>query len=373
MFYDRKVKYLDYLVNGERIGSGGFVKLEVRNGCLRMELSAAGPHPGDTFERDIVFCGRSKESTGGRIMISAGRGQFRQVYQNADNIGGTGISYGELQGIRIPLGGGREISCSWQENEKANSRKEMAAAQQKGQSGADGRERRIGIKSGEEDAGIGGRNSEEEQRKETEKSRRRAETGKQGEGAEERQKEAADRNRKGTDTGRREGSWEGGQDGKSQGENSGRTNGRPVTEKHRSGAESGIRITGGREIREPEKPVPLLEDKWQQLYAIYPRIRPFDDGREYISIRPADFVLFPSESYKMANNSFLLHGYYNYRHLILARVERKGEIYYYIGVPGNFYEKEKQVAIMFGFESFECAEEPAQAGDFGYYMMRTEL
>ena len=73
------------------------------------------------------------------------------------------------------------------------------------------------------------------------------------------------------------------------------------------------------------------------------------------------------------NNSFLLHGYYNYHHLLLARVERKGEACYYIGVPGNFYEKEKQVAIMFGFESFECAEEPAQAGDFGYYMMRARI
>lgn len=131
--------------------------------------------------------------------------------------------------------------------------------------------------------------------------------------------------------------------------------------------ESGGRAAGG------ERPFQLMEDKWQQLYAIYPHIRPFGDDREYISVRPADFVIFASESYKAANNSFLLHGYYNYKHLILTRAEKKGELRYYIGVPGNFYEREKQVAIMFGFESFECAEEPAQAGDFGYYMMRTEL
>ena len=83
--------------------------------------------------------------------------------------------------------------------------------------------------------------------------------------------------------------------------------------------------------------------------------------------------MFSSASYKQANNSFLLHGYYNYHHLILTKVEQRGESLYYIGVPGAFYEREKQVAVMFGFESFECAEEPAQAGDFGYYMMRTEL
>lgn len=116
-----------------------------------------------------------------------------------------------------------------------------------------------------------------------------------------------------------------------------------------------------------------MEDKWPQLWAIYPHIRPFQDQREYLSIGPSDFVLFPAASYKAVNNSFLLHGYYNYHHLLLARVEHKGEDCYYIGVPGNFYEREKQVAIMFGFESFECAEEPAQPGDFGYYMMRAQI
>ena len=140
-------------------------------------------------------------------------------------------------------------------------------------------------------------------------------------------------------------------------------------------AETGAKDSRGgrRNLQKEEKPARLMDDKWQQLYAIYPHIHPFNDEREYISIRPADFVVFPSDSYKAANNSFLLHGYYNYKHLILTRVERKGELRYYIGVPGNYYEREKQVAIMFGFESFECAEEPAQAGDFGYYMMRTEL
>ena len=150
----------------------------------------------------------------------------------------------------------------------------------------------------------------------------------------------------------------------------------------KSGVESGER--GEPEIRGREeksgvergkrnKPVKLLDNKWSQLWAIYPHIRPFQDEREYISIGPSDFVLFPEASYKMLNNSFLLHGFYNYHHLLLARVEKKGEVMYYVGVPGNFYEKEKQVAIMFGFESFECAEEPAQAGDFGYYMMRSGL
>ena len=49
------------------------------------------------------------------------------------------------------------------------------------------------------------------------------------------------------------------------------------------------------------------------------------------------------------------------------------QVKYYIGVPGNFYEREKQVARMFGFESFEGTREPAWEGDFGYYLIAVEL
>ena len=88
---------------------------------------------------------------------------------------------------------------------------------------------------------------------------------------------------------------------------------------------------------------------------------------------PEDFVVLRERCYQMTHNSFLLHGYYNYRHLLLMRQEVSGEVKYYIGVPGNFYEREKQVARMFGFESFEGAREPAWEGDFGYYLIAVEL
>lgn len=117
----------------------------------------------------------------------------------------------------------------------------------------------------------------------------------------------------------------------------------------------------------------VQEDKWKQLSVIYPHIAPFQDDREYLSIGPGDFVILSRQYYPLVNNSFLLHGFYNYRHLILTRMEKRGELLFYVGVPGNFYEREKQVALMFGFESFECREEPAEVGDFGYYMIRVEL
>ena len=120
-------------------------------------------------------------------------------------------------------------------------------------------------------------------------------------------------------------------------------------------------------------PPRLSEDKWKQLADIYPHISPFHDERDYLSIGPNDFVVLPKKHYRLISNSFLLHGFYNYGHLILARTVKRGEEMFYLGVPGNFFEREKQVAIMFGFESFECKKEPAMDGDFGYFMIKIEL
>lgn len=122
-----------------------------------------------------------------------------------------------------------------------------------------------------------------------------------------------------------------------------------------------------------ENTLHMKDTKWEQLSSIYPHIHPFRDAREFLSVGPEDFVVLRERCYQMTHNSFLLHGYYNYRHLLLMRQESSGEAKYYIGVPGNFYEREKQVARMFGFESFEGSREPAWDGDFGYYLIPVEL
>lgn len=115
------------------------------------------------------------------------------------------------------------------------------------------------------------------------------------------------------------------------------------------------------------------EDKWQQLCKIYPKVHPFGDKREFITIEPKDFIILQSSYQKLVNNSFLLHGFYNYRHIILGICsELSNEEGYYLGVPGSFYEREKMVAVMFGFEGFECSG-PVEVGKFGYYMRRVEL
>lgn len=112
----------------------------------------------------------------------------------------------------------------------------------------------------------------------------------------------------------------------------------------------------------------LKEDKWEQLLDTYENIHPYGDGRIYVKLEPKDFVILQSKYQHLVNNSFLLHGFYNYRYIILGK-----EKDYYLGVPGVFYEREKMVAQMFGFEAFECPGGNVRAGEFGYYLRKVEL
>ncbi len=127
------------------------------------------------------------------------------------------------------------------------------------------------------------------------------------------------------------------------------------------------------ELRTFSVPAEVYEDKWKELCKKYDVVHPFGNREEYISIAPKDFIIFPEKYQNLVNNSFLLHGYYNYQHIILGKKEEGGKNVYYLGVPGVYYEREKMVAIMFGFEGFECGNKKANNGGFGYYMRRVEL
>lgn len=118
---------------------------------------------------------------------------------------------------------------------------------------------------------------------------------------------------------------------------------------------------------QPQEPPPC-ENKWEQLLTTYEQIHPYGDNRVYVKLEPKDFIVLRSKYQHLVNNSFLLHGFYNYRYLILGREDD-----FYLGVPGVFYEREKMVALMFGFEAFECEGDQAQDGKFGYYLRKVEL
>ena len=65
-------------------------------------------------------------------------------------------------------------------------------------------------------------------------------------------------------------------------------------------------------------------------------------------IQRSDLKILPRKCWNLANNSFLLHGYHNYHHLLL--IEENG--HYQLGVPGVYDIREARAAEIFGFPQF---------------------
>ena len=65
-------------------------------------------------------------------------------------------------------------------------------------------------------------------------------------------------------------------------------------------------------------------------------------------IQRNDMARLPRCEWKWANNSFLLHGYYNYHHLALINEGEK----FWLGVPGIYHPQEAKAASTFGFTEF---------------------
>lgn len=76
--------------------------------------------------------------------------------------------------------------------------------------------------------------------------------------------------------------------------------------------------------------------------------------------------LFPTKQY-YANNSFVIHGFMNYSHLIVKTEDNKK----YLGVPGIYEKPEEMMAKLFGFTEFvdeKTHSESQTEGAFGYWL-----
>lgn len=89
-------------------------------------------------------------------------------------------------------------------------------------------------------------------------------------------------------------------------------------------------------------------------------------------IKRSDLTLLPRRFWSLANNSFLLHGYHNYSHLLL--LEEDGRLW--LGVPGIYDPREARAADLFGFPRFThegvsaldlCENECCTDENFGHW------
>ena len=114
------------------------------------------------------------------------------------------------------------------------------------------------------------------------------------------------------------------------------------------------------------------ETLWDRLrVTCYPKVTAFEcaDGCEILVIKPQDIGLLPRENWVYGNNSFLLHGYYNYRYPDsgeTGETRRTGGLH--SGVPGHYGNNEKYMAAMFGFDRFvRSTRQPPRDSRFGYW------
>ena len=112
---------------------------------------------------------------------------------------------------------------------------------------------------------------------------------------------------------------------------------------------------------------------WECLERILPRKRVLaEEGWEVLQIHVQDIGRLPRENWPYGNNSFVLHGYFQYRYLILARRKRaqakkfQSGYQYILGVPGIFKPQEKFMASMFGLPEFKRAAGNRKE-DFGFW------
>ncbi len=122
-----------------------------------------------------------------------------------------------------------------------------------------------------------------------------------------------------------------------------------------------------RQAVEEEEPWAL---RWKFILENYPILTPFEGEDNILCVRMElkDLRLLPKRHWYLGNNSFLLHGFFNYRYLILGAIEKEGTTRWFIGVPGVFQSQEKVMAAIFGFPEYKSEKLAAQkTGQFGYW------
>ncbi len=121
-----------------------------------------------------------------------------------------------------------------------------------------------------------------------------------------------------------------------------------------------------------------VEEKMPQINAdslmeMFPKMMPFGNQTDWECVRlePKDIGCLPMKWWFVSGNPFLMQGYYNYRHLILAKMQGTQ---YGLGVPGVFSAEMRKQAERCGFPMFRsiCGNRNCP-GAFGYWLMPLDL
>lgn len=388
IFFQKKIIYLDYVERENKIKNGGVIKWEARGEESRVQIHIRGLYPTDSCRGELMLLSEGEGHPADTIYLQYGTAEYAGIWHN-ENLAGTGIPYEGCDGIIIKLSETRFLRGIWRNREKHKAETPEPVPQNKPEPAV------LAAAQTAEDVVHEERYQAPMEAVQTMGPVSAAQTVLDAyddtvlepqpmPGNEEMRQDAAPAGEIQPDLPPHEPATEVPQP-------------MPETEEPQQVEPE------AEEQPEPQQAIPPAEEeaqsheeepaseapflrsqrkmqagqispnKWEQLNRIYPKIQPFGDVREYLSIAPCDFVILSEHYQEMVQNSFLLHGYYNYGHLILTKIKEGIDDNYYLGVPGVYYEREKQAALLFGFEGFEGDGDAVQDGSFGYYMKRVEI
>ena len=116
----------------------------------------------------------------------------------------------------------------------------------------------------------------------------------------------------------------------------------------------------------PERDEAESERLAETLFRERQGFEPFEDQEigDCVMIMPCDILRLQQAGWQAGRSSFLQHGYYQYRHLLLGRSKNGA---YVLGVPGIRSRQEQYMAHMFGYEQFKMSKILDCGRAFGYW------
>ena len=367
--YSRFIAYIYEYVNGIKQYNAGFTKVEVRNGICKLQLMIKNTGR----ESKVKVYGLVRED-GWLLGILLGEGQTQRqrldlrMMTDSEKIGGTDYPFRKITGLFIQGAEGRTYATAWDEEpifldkfvtELPEKEMEVQASE------IEETEVFEEIPRYEEPEASGEAQRYEEPEVSGE-AQRYEEPEMSGEA--QRYEEIKESERK--EGGKERQTWENEKvcEKSEAVERIEEEKKKIILEKNSEQCECNI-IEEKNEIKS-EKPKEEMEKKserWETIVHSFSRTDPFSDEEilECVQISPKDLMMVCQEEWRLGRNSFLLHGYYNYRHLILGRTKDDRWI---LGVPGVYERQEHFVASRFGFAGFKPAKSnKAEERPFGYW------
>lgn len=370
--YQRFITYINLYQHDEKLKNVGFAKIEKRKEQCRFEIHMKNiGYTGQNCQ--IYFYVRQEQELEcipvGNVQIINGIGD-RRILLNGDNIAGSGRGLEEIAGLVIFLNEQVMLASQWKEGEMLRGMFRIPgqeAAEAAGQGLAEAQESSTSVPQGQPPAQGSSASSPQGQTS----AQRPSTSVTQGQPA-------------------AQGPSTSGPQGRSASQN------QPAPQDVRASVPQGQQspqdvtapssqnqpATQDASAQEPPDSLHVAEAQaacnaprpwsatWQMMLESYPVLMPFEGEEEICCIRIElkELRLLPRRYWYLGNNSFLLHGFFNYRYLILGQMEEKGMKRWFLGVPGVFQNQEKVMAAIFGFPEFKAEKTAKQkTNQFGYW------